>query len=147
MWVHYVINLNSMSSQGCLPHPSPAPSPSYYTNVEIWKLLNNMQDQLSFFRLNLYIALKSPTPCRVIPVLHSDMKNISLCRINMGGEWWGAKEIRCQGECSSHHQSVWLTDHYLDTSKFSSGKRTPQLFMAQILLEWHLWFIYEEVIM
>lgn len=44
-------------------------------------------------------------------------------------------------------QSVWLTDHSLSISKFSPGKGTPQLFMAQSLLDGHLWLISEQVVM
>lgn len=147
MWVHYLLNLNSVSSQGCPPYPSSAPWPSYYTSVEIWKLLTTCRINWAFADCILYIAAKSPTPCPVTPVLPSDMKNICLCRINMGGEWWGAKERRCRREYSSCQQSVWLTDHSLGISKFSPGKGTPQLFMAQSLLDGHLGLIHEQVIM
>ena len=147
MWVHYSSNLNSVSCEGCPPHPSPAPWSSYYPSVEIWKLLTTCRIDWAFADWILYIAAKSPTSCTVIAVLPSNVKNISLCRINMGGQWWGAKERRCWRKYSNRHQPVWLTDRSIGISKFSPGKGTPQLFMAQSLLDGHLWLISEQVIM
>lgn len=44
----HLINRNSVSSQRCPPHPSPAPRPRYHTSVEIWKLLKTSRIDWAF---------------------------------------------------------------------------------------------------
>lgn len=108
------------------------------------KAADNMQDRLRFCRLNILHCSK------VTHFMHS-YRSTSYQREEyfpmQNKHGWRMMGCKRKKMLKKILQSVWLTDHSLSISKFSPGKGTPQLFMAQSLLDGHLWLISEQVVM